>query len=119
MSNSGLPLFRCYRCGLLVAHERPSCPLCQTVWVEPVEMRAGLVFGLAPAGPGKLAEADPTVELTRAERVLIGYQTCPDCFRESGFYPGPEAGLSQNIKCRACGNEFRIGPGFGQRIKRG
>ena len=66
-------------------------------------------------GQGKLTLEK--TELTVEEKAkLLEKGTCPDCGGLS-FYPGPEGGLSQNLKCVTCGSSFNVcAPFFAERI---
>lgn len=35
---------------------------------------------------------------------------CPDCGTKGQILAGPCGGLSQNVKCGACGSEFNVTP---------
>jgi len=61
--------------------------------------------------------AQGAAELTAEEKAkLLEKGTCPDCGGLS-FYPGPEGGLSQNLKCVTCGSSFNVcAPFFAERI---
>ena len=57
-----------------------------------------------------------------AIRLSLNAGQCPDCGGKK-FLAGPEGGLTQNIKCAACGSEFNFCPpcyvmpiGFAERI---
>lgn len=56
-------------------------------------------------------------ELTIEEKAkLLEKGTCPDCGGLS-FYPGPEGGSTQNLKCVTCGSNFNVcAPFFAERI---
>src|SRR5262245_28549474 len=48
---------------------------------------------------------------------IIARNECPDCGK-SGFYEGPQGGLSINIECAHCGHWFNVTPviGIAERI---
>lgn len=58
-------------------------------------------------------------KFTEQESKVFESGHCPDC-NGTMFLHGPEAGFSENIRCKGCGHEFNFAPipGMTERIDR-
>lgn len=59
-------------------------------------------------GPQDRTPSDPSGHFHPWEMEPLSRGRCPDC--GGGLLVGPRGGLSMNVRCEDCGNEFNICP---------